>query len=155
MTTLLETTHSNGQEIKIWHSEQMPPRAVLSLILKGYADLIERKFIYPSIPWAQFTNSVAMWVTNTEETIIGGIQFGLDDAVNAGVIQLVFVENEKEYTNEVHGLCVAHIKKIVKQQGRNFLIQQVHMDNQVDMGLASSVGLNPSFYYLSRSLIDD
>lgn len=156
MTTLLETTHSNGKEIKIWHSDHIALRPVLSLLFKGYAKLFDQKFLFPSVNWESFGNSMVMWITNAEEKIIGGIHYALDNKeYNAGVIRLVFIENENEYTEEVHGFCLEQLKKIIKQHNLGLLIQQVHIDNQVDMDLAFSAGLKPSFYFLSRSLVDD
>ena len=156
MTTLLETTHSNGQEIKIWHSDHIALRHVLSLLFKGYAKLLEQKFLFPSLNWENFGDSKIVWVTNIEGKIIGGMHYELDTKnYNAGVIKLVFVENEKEYTEEVHGFCLAHLKKLVKQHNLGWIVQQVHIDNQVNLDLAFSTGLKPSFYLLSRSLVDE
>lgn len=155
MTTLLDTVQINNHEIKIWYSEHIAIRSVLSLIFKGYAKLIDQKFLFPNINWEKFGGASVVWATNSDEKIIGGICFELDKSYNAGFIKLVFVEVETEYTADVNNSCLVQVKKIVKEHGMNSLMQQIHVDNQADIDIAYAGGLKPSFYLLSRSLVDD
>jgi hypothetical protein len=151
---LLETTQLNNEDISIWSATHVAIRSVLSLILKNYAQLLENKFVVPSIVWEKFDHAKVVWAVDANNTILGGICFVIEDELDIASILLVFKEGSR-YTKEIHDVCMKHFRVIAKDERMTVAIQCVHIDNHEDIELAKHVNLSPSYYFLSQPLVDD
>lgn len=151
---ILEKTTIEGYTYFINYSNNIAIGNLLSLILKNFAELLKKNFVVPNIDWTEMDDAESIYVTNENNDVIGGICFTFNDNFNAAIIGIVFKDGEK-YTKTLHEHCTKHLKVQVKKAGKAVIVQTVNFKNEIDLEYASHVGLDPTFYILSRSLLDD
>jgi hypothetical protein len=151
---LLETITINENNYSVWYSNHIALRSVLSIILKNFADQLDKKFIVPTLVLHDLEDAQVIYISSAADEIIGGICFRVNKEFNMGEIFIVFKEGT-HYTKDLHEICVRHFKSVVKEAGMTVIIQHVHVDNHDYLELARHVDLKPTYYFLSQSLVDN
>lgn len=151
---LLDTQFIENNKVEFYFSDSISLRSVLSLILKNYAEYLDKKYVFPTGTWEKLDEAKVVYAVDHNDTILGGICFVLDRILNVGTIFIVFKEG-KLYTKEIHKHCMDHFKNVSKKEGMGTVVHCLHRDNTEDIELAEHVNLIPTYYFLTQSLVDN
>lgn len=149
----LDTQIINNQKIDFYFSDSISLRSVLSLLLKNYAEYLDKKYVVPTGTWEKLDEAKVVYAESSGK-ILGGICFVLDHTLNISTIFIVFKE-QNFYNKDIHFYCMEHLKNVSKKEGMGVLVHCLHKDNEIDIELAQHVNLTPSFYFLTQNLVDN
>lgn len=151
---ILDSQFIDNQKIDFHYSDTISLRSVLSLILKCYAEYLDKKYVFPTGTWEKLDDAKVVWAVNESNKILGGICFVLDKTLAIGTIFIVFKEANL-YNAEIHKFCMEHFKNVARKEGMNSLVHCLHKDNKEDIELAKNTDLIPTYYFLTQSLVDN
>jgi GNAT superfamily N-acetyltransferase len=148
--TMIETVKDkNGDELKLLYSETIANTPALALFLKIYAEIVEKGWSNPNIPFSN-KNSV-VWVERPDGTVAGGICFEYVPSTALGWIILSFTAST-ERGKGINSLLHPAFEKIVKRMGAQQIASLVHIDNKSRLRSSEKVGLVPQYYRMYKKL---
>jgi hypothetical protein len=139
---------SSGEEVKIYFQDNLTGCPALSLFLKVYAEIIDKKYCHPSVVWSNKSSMV--WAEKNGK-VVGGICFEYNSENRIGWIILSFTE-ELERGKRINQILQNVFEKIIKQNGGERIGSLVHIDNISRQKSAERVGLKPVFYRMEKNL---
>ncbi len=151
---LLDTQNIDNKTINFYYSEHIALKSVLSSILRNYSDCLDKKYMVPVGLWKKLDDARAVYATDSDNNLLGGICFIIDKVLDISSVFIVFKEGES-YTKPIHGFCWEHFKNISKEENVAAIVQHIHKNNNLDIDLAEHVKLSPTYYFLTQSLADN
>ena len=148
---LLDTiSDKNNNQIDIY-SSKLALSPAFSLILRTYAEIVEKKLAPPHINLDN-TDSV-IWAQRNDGTILGGIcyKFGDKEDWNSAYIQLSFTADSSRGLG-INALCHPYLEQDAKSSGYTRVMSMVHVNNQARLRSAEKVGLKPMFYVMYKQI---
>lgn len=148
-TELYKTTDKNGDELTIYFDDSIANTPVVSIFLKVYAEIIEKGWCNPTIPFGN-SNKV-VWAQRPDGSIAGGICFEHNPSVKLVWIVLSFTTPE-ERGKGINGVCHTAFEKVAKNIGATQIASLVHIDNASRLRSSEKVGLKPQYYRMQKSI---
>jgi 5S rRNA maturation endonuclease (ribonuclease M5) len=145
------TSDHQGSTIQIWMAESLNGSACVSLFLKTYAELVDRKLSSAVMSWNDFHKYHAVYCTNLEGQVLGGIAFEYRPIVKEGWIILSFTAPESR-GRRINQILHRYFEKVVISRGGDQIGSHVHVDNQSRLKACERVGLKPQFYKMKKYL---
>lgn len=137
--------------VEIWASTTLSFTPVFSLVLKTYAEIVDKKLAAPSL---ELNNeSRVVWAQLEDGTVLGGICYKFDDLWNAGNIVLSFTSPDHRGKG-VNALCHPYVERDCKSSGYNRMSSTVHMKNTARIKSAEKIGMHPTFYIMYKRIPD-
>jgi hypothetical protein len=153
MPTLIKNIIHDEKNLKIWHADHIAMRAVAALIFKNLSNQISAGYIIPTVNWNDFTTAQAVWATDDNNNVLGGICFNYNQ--DFFLVDILCVFENYEYNESVHGYCLEQLKILGKQSGMNGCYQIIHQQDKTNIDRASKTNMLSTFHVFTRSLIDD
>lgn len=134
---------------KIYFSSNLADSNATGLMLRVYAELIEKKF--------STTNSVAfdnnsnmLWI-EVNEIPVGGICFSIQQHISQVWIILSFTD--PNWRNQgINQICQTELEKKMKKMKLTNLASHVHMNNTSRIAACKKMGMIPEFYRMSKRI---
>lgn len=146
---LLRIKDKAGGDLILYYRASIANTPVVAIFLKIYAEIIEKGWSNPTIPFTN-RNSV-VWAERPDRTVVGGICFEYDALINTGWIVLSFTD-PAERGKGINGICHASFERILKKLGANKISSLVHVDNESRLRSAKKVGMEPQFYRMQKKI---
>ncbi len=143
----------DGQKVKLYHADHIAVRAVAALIFKNLSDQLRDGYMIPNINWSDFGNAQAVWLTDDNDNVLGGICFNYNQDYYLINIMCIF-ETEK-YSDHLHEHCMQQLKVLAKQSGLNGCFQVIHHQDTKNLEKAANANMSLTFHMFTRSLIND
>lgn len=140
-----------GDPLDIWLAESLNGSICVSLFLKTYAELVDRKLSSTVMSWADFHKYQAVYCTNTNGQVLGGIAFEYRPIMKEGWIILSFTDTESR-GRRVNQILHGYFEKIVMSRGGDQIGSHVHINNEARLRSCERVGLKPQFYKMKKYL---
>ena len=138
-----------GDDLVLYYSESIANTPVVATFLKIYAEIIEKGWCNPTIPFNNANRVV--WATRPDGKIAGGICFEYTAAVNTGWIVLSFTD-PAERGKGINGICHTAFERISKNLGATKISSLVHVGNESRLRSAKKVGMTPQFYRMHKDI---
>ncbi len=149
MIPIKETVDKNNEKVILYSSDSLSFTPVIPLMLRVYAEIVEKKF---SLPIITFNNSSkVVWAERENKKVVGGICYEYRPEVKCGWLILSFTdldERGKGINALVHELYESNCKKF----GATHLSSYVHLNNKSRLESLKSVGLIPYMYKTYKKL---
>lgn len=149
MIPIKETVDKNNEKVILYSSHSLSFTPVIPLMLRVYAETVEKKF---SLPGITFDNSSkVVWAERENKKVIGGICYEYREEIKCGWLLLSFTdpaERGKGINALVHELYESDCKKL----GATHLSSCVHLHNKSRLESLKSVGLIPYMYLTYKKL---
>ncbi len=139
----------NGDELILFYSDSISNTPVVALFLKVYAEIIEKGWCNPTIPFAN-SNKV-VWAERADGSIAGGVCFEITPHNQTGWIILSFTAPE-ERGKGINAICHTAFEKASKKLGATQISSLVHMDNASRLRSSEKVGFKPQYYRMHKPL---
>ena len=149
MTKIDTVKDKNGDVLALHYSESIANTPTLSLFLKVYAEIVEKGWSNPTIPFSN-KNSV-VWVERPDSSVAGGICFEYVPSTSLGWIVLSFTAPE-ERGKGINSILHPAFERIVKRMGATQIASLVHIDNTSRLRSSEKVGLVPQYYRMYKKL---
>ncbi len=138
-----------GGSLTLYSSDSIANTPVVSLFLKVYAEIIDKGFANPNIP---FNNKCrVVWVERPDGKVAGGICFQHDQEAKLSWIILSFTSPD-ERGKGINGICHDQVEKVSKFIGATQLCSLVHIQNESRLKSAKKVGFEPQYYRMFKKL---
>ena len=149
MTIIDTVKDKNGDELTLHYSETIANTPALALFLKTYAEIVEKGWSNPNIPFSN-KNSV-VWVERPDGTVAGGICFEYIPGTALGWIILSFTA-PTERGKGINSLLHPAFEKVMKRMGATQIASLVHIENESRLKSTKKVGLEPQYYRMYKKL---
>lgn len=153
MPTLIKNIIHNGKNLKFWCADHIAMRAVASLIFKSFSDQLREGYIIPNMDWNELTDAQAVWATDNDDNVLGGICFNYNK--DYFLVNILCVFENHEYDEHIHEHCIEHLKVLGKQAEMNGFFQIVHYQDTKNIDRAAKLNMVSTFHIFTRSLIND
>ena len=145
---LLDTISKDHDIIQIFIS-QLSFSPAFSLVLRTYAELVEKKLAPPNLE-LENTNSV-IWAQKPDGNILGGICYSFEEDWNSAYIQLSFTAESSRGLG-INALCHPYVEHEAKSLGYTRVMSMVNINNEARLKSARKVGLHPLFYIMHKKI---
>jgi hypothetical protein len=146
---LLRVKDNAGGDLILYYRESIANTPVVAIFLKIYAEIIEKGWSNPTMPFGNRNRVV--WVERPGGAVVGGICFEYNALINTGWIVLSFTD-PVERGKGINGICHASVERILKKLGATKISSLVHVDNESRLRSAKKVGMVPQFYRMSKNI---
>lgn len=151
MKLLEKTIIQNNIPVEIWSSESLSYTPVFSIVLRTYAEIVDKKMAAPALELNNDTKVI--WAQLEDGTVLGGICYTFDEQWSSGNIQLSFTVPEHRGVG-VNALCHPYVEIECKKAGYNRISSTVHIKNESRIKSAAKIGMYPRFYIMYKKIAD-
>lgn len=145
----LDTTVHNNEHLDVYFSESLVNCPAMPLLLDTYSELLKKDW---STYILSFRNSsMAVWVQNNQNTILGGICFDYVEERKEGWINLSFTDS-KFRGHGINQLCHTYFENICKKRGATSIGSIVALENTSRLKSALKVGFKPRYYRMNKNI---
>jgi hypothetical protein len=155
MEQLIETIKDQDQEITFWYCEHVAIRSVLAVIFQTLSNMHTQNIQQPSLEWKKLNDAQIIWAADKDKNTIGGICFVNEKEFNMINILLIFEDPAYSYSSNMHKKCIDHMISYGKQKDISGLYHILHIEDLSSLNRSKLVGMHPTHYILTRSLINE
>lgn len=148
MKLLKSAVDKKAELLDIYWMDNLIMCPALSMLLKVYAEMIDRGHSNPFFTWSNKNRVV--WAQKGNQ-IVGGICYEYDAGGRIGWIVLSFTDPEFRGRG-INELLHYAMEDDVKRLGGDRICSLVHIDNISRQKSAEKVGLRPQFYRMNKFL---
>jgi hypothetical protein len=156
MKLLEKTTTTNGLPVEIWISKTLTFTPVIGLVLRTYAELLDKKLASPTVHLLDFGEKIhkktkVIWAQSDDGTPLGGIYYRIDKATGMAWIILSFTSPEFRGQG-VNALCHHYLEQDCQKRGIQRILSSVHINNQARLNSATKVEMYPLFHTMYKKI---
>jgi GNAT superfamily N-acetyltransferase len=148
-TTVIKETDKNGTPVLVKTVPKIGGSEVYVFFLQQMAELIANGHSNPVTTWTD--DHGAVYVTDVDGVVLGHIVYCINAEKRMLWITLSAVE-ESSRGRGLYRLLHKYLEKIAHKLECTSIQSTVHVDNEVRLASAKSVGLNPQFYVMYQQL---
>lgn len=156
MEFLDRATTANNLPVEIFISKTLTFTPVIGLILRTYAELLDKKFTIPNVKYLYFDKkkhkkTKVIWAQLDDGTPLGGIYYRIDKS--AGMAWIILSFTSPEFRGQgVNALCHHYLEQDCLAQGIERISSSVHLKNEARLNSAKKVGMYPIFYTMYKKI---
>lgn len=148
---IADDVDAKGNNIVVWHGDQLANSKAMSMFLKTYAELLDKGFATEYMPWGESNKFNVVYCTNEADEILGGIAYEYRALIREGWIVLSFT-NPNYRGGRINSIMHRYFESSVKDRGGHKICSHVHIDNQSRLKAAERAGMKPQFYRMHKWL---
>jgi ribosomal protein S18 acetylase RimI-like enzyme len=141
--------NKNNQSMVVKYAAAIGGTTVLPFFLKNFAILIEQGYSHSLMAG---TNSSQAVYVEIDDKVVGHIVFEIiKDGYNTAWIVLSCVD--KNYRNlGIYNIMHKHFEMQIKKLGSTKIASHVHVNNKARLASCKSVGMEPTFYRMEKTI---
>jgi len=149
MTPVKQTFDKTKEKVFLYSSDSLSFTPVLPLMLRVYAEIVEKDFAQPLITFSN--SSKVVWAERENKKVIGGIYYEYRPESRCGWLILSFTDPD-ERGKGINGLVHEIYESSCRRMGATHLASFVNLNNESRLESLKSVGLVPQMYKTYKKL---
>ena len=149
MTPVKQTFDKTKEKVFLYSSDSLSFTPVLPLMLRVYAEIVEKDFAQPLITFSN--SSKVVWAERENKKVIGGICYEYRPESRCGSLILSFTDPD-ERGKGINGLVHEIYESSCRRMGATHLASFVNLNNESRLESLKSVGLVPQMYKTYKKL---
>lgn len=149
MTPVKQTVDRNKEKVILYSSDSLSFTPVIPLMLRVYAEIVEKDFAQPIITFNN--SSKVVWAEREDKKVIGGICYEYRPESRCGWLILSFTDPD-ERGKGINALVHELYESSCRRLGATHLASFVNLNNKSRLESLKSVGLVPQMYKTYKKL---
>jgi GNAT superfamily N-acetyltransferase len=148
-TNVIKETDKNGNSVLVKTIPRIGGSEIYSFFIRQMADLIDSGHSNPVTTWTD--NDGAVYVTDEDGRILGHIVY--QHHKEKAMLWITLSAVDEAYRGRgLYKILHKYLEKVAKHLECTTIQSTVHVNNDVRLASAKSVGLNPQFYLMCQQL---